>query len=241
MKIRKHKGQLTESMATVEEIDATQEAVIKWALRSFIMTDEERALIENVTVEKYGKGIDERIGWDTYIVHVDGVGVLGFTDGPLHQEPIEDKGKELNSFIDSKQFEEFLEKNSFILTVMERRYCGGSDNTWMAILYPTALSMGDDIEDNLTGGDELGVMTEIYFEGCPWYPAAFGTSVLNAIRALMEKVIPFVGQENYGYYVHRAAGFYAKNDERIAYTGHEEGIYHLPETLADCEGSFIES
>jgi hypothetical protein len=26
---------------------------------------------------------DLRIGWDTYIVHIPGFGVIGFTDGPL--------------------------------------------------------------------------------------------------------------------------------------------------------------
>lgn len=36
----------------------------------------------NITVTKYGKGIDERCGWDTHIVCENGRG-CGFTDGPL--------------------------------------------------------------------------------------------------------------------------------------------------------------
>ena len=34
------------------------------------------------TIEKYGSGIDKRIGWDTYIVHLEEYGVFGFTNGP---------------------------------------------------------------------------------------------------------------------------------------------------------------
>ena len=36
----------------------------------------------NVTIEKYGEGIDKRIGWDTHLVCVDGKAAL-FTDGPM--------------------------------------------------------------------------------------------------------------------------------------------------------------
>lgn len=36
----------------------------------------------NVTIEKYGKGIDERCGWDTHLICVDGKAAL-FSDGPL--------------------------------------------------------------------------------------------------------------------------------------------------------------
>ena len=35
-----------------------------------------------VTIEKHGTGIDERTGWDTHLVCVDGKAAL-FTDGPL--------------------------------------------------------------------------------------------------------------------------------------------------------------
>jgi hypothetical protein len=34
---------------------------------------------ETVHIKPYGR--DERTGWDTYIVTLDGYGVLGFTDG----------------------------------------------------------------------------------------------------------------------------------------------------------------
>lgn len=35
-----------------------------------------------VTIVKHGKGIDERIGWDTHLICVDGKAAL-FSDGPL--------------------------------------------------------------------------------------------------------------------------------------------------------------
>jgi hypothetical protein len=37
---------------------------------------------ENVSIVKYGEGIDERCGWDTHLVCIDGKAAL-FTDGPL--------------------------------------------------------------------------------------------------------------------------------------------------------------
>lgn len=40
---------------------------------------------ENVTIEKYGRGIDERIGWDTWLICIDGKAAM-FTDGPWPEE-----------------------------------------------------------------------------------------------------------------------------------------------------------
>ena len=40
---------------------------------------------ENVTVEKYGQGIDERCGWDTHLVCVAGKAAL-FASGPIAKE-----------------------------------------------------------------------------------------------------------------------------------------------------------
>ena len=37
-----------------------------------------------VTVEKYGTGIDKRIGWDTHLVCVDGRAAL-LSDGPMEK------------------------------------------------------------------------------------------------------------------------------------------------------------
>lgn len=82
MKFREHRGGLIESMATVIEMAdrAALVAYIARQLEPFHFTAAEVAA--GLEVEKYGSGIDERIGWDTHIVTLKRYGVLGFTDGP---------------------------------------------------------------------------------------------------------------------------------------------------------------
>jgi hypothetical protein len=80
MKLREHRGSLEDSMATVVEIPATKEALVKEIVKKlskFYVNISE----ESVTVEPYA--FDERIGWDSHVVSVKGHGVYGFTDGPL--------------------------------------------------------------------------------------------------------------------------------------------------------------
>ena len=70
---RDHREMLTDSLETIQEM-------------------QDRKQLENyiyclfgpgeVVVKKYGIGVDDRCGWDTYIVTHDGAAV-GFTDGPL--------------------------------------------------------------------------------------------------------------------------------------------------------------
>lgn len=45
--------------------------------------------LDDISMEKYGIGIDERCGWDTYLVSVDGKAAV-FTDGPLPDEKLAD-------------------------------------------------------------------------------------------------------------------------------------------------------
>jgi hypothetical protein len=71
MKIRRHREFLIDSMETVKEIEPTKECVAEYF----------DCLPDRITVEKYGT-FDDRIGWDTYIVCVNG-NAIGFTDGPL--------------------------------------------------------------------------------------------------------------------------------------------------------------
>ncbi|MNL05740.1 hypothetical protein D3C87_1263520 [compost metagenome] len=85
MKVRPHRRLLDEAMAEVKEIEPTIEAVKKWADASF--GEMQPPDLSGLVVEKYGTGIDTRIGWDTYIVVLPGWGVLGFTDGPLQASP----------------------------------------------------------------------------------------------------------------------------------------------------------
>ena len=70
---------LGQSMKHVREIGSRAELIAfldeEW-LRGGPVTD------ENVTCIKWGDGIDERIGWDTHLICVDGKAAL-FSDGPL--------------------------------------------------------------------------------------------------------------------------------------------------------------
>ncbi len=65
-------------MAEVVEVSGREELVAH--LRTAWMSEVNESG-SNVTVENYG-GIDERIGWDTHVVLVDGK-PYGFTDGPV--------------------------------------------------------------------------------------------------------------------------------------------------------------
>lgn len=79
-KVREHRGGLAESMKTVREVQDRAEllAIIQEQLRPFHVDVKP----EQLRVEPYG-GIDERIGWDTYLITIDGYGVWGMADGPL--------------------------------------------------------------------------------------------------------------------------------------------------------------
>jgi hypothetical protein len=81
IKFREHRGGLSDSMATVIEIEnrAGLVAHIAKVLEPFHF-DKER-VDKGLRVEPYAH--DARIGWNTHIVTLKGYGVLGFTDGPL--------------------------------------------------------------------------------------------------------------------------------------------------------------
>lgn len=81
MKYREHRGNLKSSMETTIEIEGTKESLYNVILDSYDCT------IDMLHVSPYG-GIDERTGWDTHIVTVDGYGVFGFTDGDLKQNEL---------------------------------------------------------------------------------------------------------------------------------------------------------
>ncbi len=76
---RPHRGNLDTAMAEVVEISGREELVAH--LRTVWMSEVNESG-SNVVVEKYGSGIDTRIGWDTHIVLVDD-SPYGFTDGPV--------------------------------------------------------------------------------------------------------------------------------------------------------------
>ena len=76
---RDHRYLLEDSMDTVREIKNLDDLILDMqkGLR-FFGQDVAR---DQVTVKQYC--YDNRIGWDTYIVIIEGYGVYGFTDGPL--------------------------------------------------------------------------------------------------------------------------------------------------------------
>ena len=82
MRIRRHCSGYIESMETTEEVSSMAEVVAyinkQWELDPGITASQ-------VIIEPYS-GIDERNGWDTWIVCVDGR-VFGMSDGPLPDPP----------------------------------------------------------------------------------------------------------------------------------------------------------
>jgi len=83
---RPHRQFLAEAMEEVVELKDKEDLVRHiqeewaWYKHGYKLTN------ETITVEKYGNGIDKRIGWDTYIVEVKNDEkhiVAGFTNGPV--------------------------------------------------------------------------------------------------------------------------------------------------------------
>lgn len=74
MRAREHRGGLAESLATVFEIETKEDLIreINERLDGHFRPSE---------VQFIHQGKDERIGWDTYLVSVQGYGVFGYTDG----------------------------------------------------------------------------------------------------------------------------------------------------------------
>lgn len=89
MKIREHKGLLADSMETIRDIEPTFESLIECIKKSFESWPSFSFLPEQIKIEPYC--FDERIGWNTYIVTIDGYGVFGFTDGDIRQRKIIDE------------------------------------------------------------------------------------------------------------------------------------------------------
>ncbi|WP_153066175.1 hypothetical protein [Xanthomonas campestris] len=81
MKIRPHHGALAEAMANCRNIEPTLGAVVEFlrgeSSGTFVVTP------DLVSVKKYGSGLDERTGWDTYAVSLRGMGIMAWIDGPL--------------------------------------------------------------------------------------------------------------------------------------------------------------
>jgi hypothetical protein len=88
LKFREHRSSLADSMATVVELKDRAALVnhVAGLLAPFNLGWDIKDIEACLTVESYGCNgppiFDRRTGWHTYLVYLDGYGVLGFTDGP---------------------------------------------------------------------------------------------------------------------------------------------------------------
>lgn len=83
-KFRPHRGSLEEAMTQVQEFASRADliAYIKQELDPYSVEPHPLERYDRITrIGPYTK--DDRIGWDTHVVLVNGYGVFGFTDGPL--------------------------------------------------------------------------------------------------------------------------------------------------------------
>ena len=80
-KYRDHRGLLVDSMEAVKEFE-TKAALVEYLQGGIDKYGCGKYKCQNITIEPYG--FDKRIGWNTHIVHLDGYGVFGFTDGPVN-------------------------------------------------------------------------------------------------------------------------------------------------------------
>ena len=76
MKFREHRGGLAESMETVVELDSRGKFLEYF--KHLIL----KSGFDGGTLSFSEYGYDKRIGWNTYLVCLEGYGVLGMLDGP---------------------------------------------------------------------------------------------------------------------------------------------------------------
>lgn len=79
MRVREHRGTLIESLKTVRQIPATKEDLADHI--NSIMNFPVKFGPGSITIVK--QGVDDRIGWDSHLIVVEGLGVFGYCD----QEP----------------------------------------------------------------------------------------------------------------------------------------------------------
>lgn len=80
-KFRPQRGSLADAMDEVEEFESKAD-LVKKLINDYKGFFPSRTISES-TVEIKPYIYDDRINWDTYIVTIKGLGVLGFTDGPV--------------------------------------------------------------------------------------------------------------------------------------------------------------
>lgn len=83
IRARYHRGSYDDSMDTCVLINLTKKAMIDWIMAE--VGGVKVVLEKRIRITAYG-GVDPRNNWDTHIVEVDGVGVVGFIDGPFDHQ-----------------------------------------------------------------------------------------------------------------------------------------------------------
>jgi hypothetical protein len=79
-KFREHNGSLSKSMATCVPCTSMDELkiIVQKILKPYLFKYD----MEGLSLELYWDYPDDRIGWEkTYLVYLQGYGVVGFTDG----------------------------------------------------------------------------------------------------------------------------------------------------------------
>jgi hypothetical protein len=79
-RIREHRGSLDDSMATVREFSGTRAELCE-IIRASWEPCCPSFTAKQLKVRPYH--YDARIGWDTYLISIDGYGVWGMADGTL--------------------------------------------------------------------------------------------------------------------------------------------------------------
>jgi len=86
VKFREHRGGFDESMATVVEV--ADRAALLEHMRKLLQSYPSAPPVTDETVDIVSYyGIDQRNGWDTYIVILKDYGPFGFTDSPAEKAP----------------------------------------------------------------------------------------------------------------------------------------------------------
>jgi len=83
IKFRPQRGGLAESMALVKEYASLDELIEQFERELSVYCFNKPVNKDTVHIKPYI--YDERIGWDTHIVTLEGYGPLGFTDGVFNE------------------------------------------------------------------------------------------------------------------------------------------------------------
>lgn len=79
MRVRQHRGTLVESLKTVHEIPATKQDLADHINRVLDLP----VKFGPGSISILDQGFDDRIGWNNYLVIINGMGPFGYCDQPV--------------------------------------------------------------------------------------------------------------------------------------------------------------